>query len=123
MAAAAERNRAPSRNARETLPRSLVGRPSERRDEFLDIFESENPPRFCVGDMLKFFKSDGWSHVVTILGFREDDHLDMMWYDGRPHHFICFPSELEALRIVEIRSLPLEDVRMYRECLGLEAIQ
>lgn len=123
MAAAAERILAPSRNARETLPRSLVGRPSDRRDEFLDIFESDNPPRFCVGDILKFFKTDGWSQIITILGFKEGGHVDMMWYDGRPHHFICCASELEALRIVEIRSLPLEDVRMYRDCLGLDAIQ
>lgn len=123
MTAAAERILAPSRTARETLPRSLVGRPSELRDDFMEIFESKNPPRFCVGDMLKFFKTDGWSHVVTILGFKEHGNVDMMWYDGRPHHFTCCASELESLRIVEIRSLPLEDVRMYRDCLGLDPIQ
>jgi len=123
MTAAAERILAPSRNARETLPRSLVGRPSDRREEFLELFHSENPPPFCVGDMLKFIKEDGWSHVATILGFRADGDLDMMWYDGRPHHFTCSVVDIEALRIIEIRSLPLEDVRMYRDCLGLEVMQ
>lgn len=114
----ATRRQEPARsNAREQLPRALVGR---RRPTFHDVFEQQNPPKFSVGDMLKFQKSDGYVWYLTILGFRPGGVVDAMYYDGLPHPFLCTLSELSNLRIVEITTISREDVEDYRAALGMD---
>lgn len=120
MTHAARRSQPTRSNAREQLPRALVGR---RRPAFHDVFEQQNPPKFSVGDVIKFKKADGRVWYVTILGFRTGDEIDAMYYDGLPHPFLCTVSELSNLRIIEIDTMSKQDVDMYRDCLGLEVMQ
>lgn len=114
----ASRRHEPARsNSREALPRALVGR---RRPTFHDVFEQQNPPKFSVGDMLKFQKSDGYVWYLTILGFRTGGVVDAMYYDGLPHPFLCTLSELSTLRIIEIKTMSQQDVDSYRSLLDMD---
>jgi hypothetical protein len=117
MTAAAERNRAPSRNARETLPRSLVGR---RPDTFKALFASPNADRFQVGDMVNFIKEDGRQHWLVILGLNCGGHVDAAFWDGLPNHFETTIDVLSALRILKTEKMTMEDVSMYRRWLGID---
>lgn len=117
MTQAERRPRYERSNAREQLPRALVGR---RRQPFLELFEMENPPKFSVGDMLKFQKVDGSVSYLTILGFKPDGTVESMFYDGRPHYFTCVDTDLDALRVLEVETMSAEDVASYREALSLE---
>lgn len=116
MTHAARRSQPTRSNAREQLPRALVGR---RRPTFHDVFEQENPPKFSVGDMLKFQKSDGYVWYLTILGFRPGGVIDAMYYDGLPRPFLCTLSELSNLRIIEIKTMSQQDIDSYRAELGM----
>ncbi|WHA40586.1 hypothetical protein [Agrobacterium larrymoorei] len=119
MTAAAERIVAPSRNARETLPRSLVGRRQEAF--FLDLLDSIDPPRFSVGDIITFDKESGRRYILTILGFRGES-VDIMLYDGRPYWYVIDEDKLTTLRIIRTETMPAGDVAMYRDLLGLDRV-
>lgn len=117
MAAASRRPEVERSNAREQLPRALVGR---RRPSFLEDFAMENADRFKAGEMLNVAKPDGSQAWVLILGMKPCGTVEAAFWTGLPHPFETTVDELARLRVLRVEKLGQEDIEMYRQWTGLD---
>ncbi|NTD84340.1 hypothetical protein [Agrobacterium tumefaciens] len=117
----ASRRHEPARsNAREQLPRALVGR---RRPTFLEDFAMENADRFKVGDNMNISKPDGKQAWIMILGDKPCGKVEAAFWTGLPQLFETTFDELSRLRVIRVEKMGKEDVEMYRQWVGLEVLQ
>jgi hypothetical protein len=120
MTQAARRSEPTRSNAREQLPRALVGR---RRPTFLEEFTMENADRFKAGDMLNVSKPDGSQAWILILGIQDCGKVEAAFWIGLPQLFETTVDELARLRVIRVEKMGQADVEMYRQWVGLEVLQ
>ncbi|WP_425963821.1 hypothetical protein [Rhizobium nepotum] len=120
MTHAARRHEPARSNAREQLPRALVGR---RRPTFLEEFTMENADRFRVGDNINISKPDGSQAWIIILGIKACGKVEAALWTGLPQLFETTFDELSRLRVIRVEKMGKGDIAMYREWTGLEVLQ